>query len=470
MEKKDHFGRNVIELLLLILLGLLWTVEREIPLPGEEKRQKAGQEKGMEEQDSALEISVKEEAAEEKEETGIRVVLENEKTGEYYHDRVVLSCSGACLAEGREAAAGPGETLELTGESPLLEEGVLRLTGEKGEKITVHSLNRDLGNPSYEGVLEIRKTEEGLLLINEVGLETYLRYVIPSEMPASYEMEALKAQAVCARTYACKALEEGRMEKYFADVDDTVSFQVYNNRESHERTDRAVQETAGKVMTSGGELITAYFFSTSCGHTSTDEVWNGETKETYLKSTYLGEEEKNLETEEAFSSFIQSEAPSYDQGETWYRWKVEFPFEMLQERFWHLEPEGGELCTIRVKERGESGVVKQLELQGTQKSRILTNEYEIRQWLSPGNLPVERGGRSVSGEMSILPSAYFFCEPVEAENGQIRAVQILGGGYGHGVGMSQNGADQMAQEGKSWEEILNFFFQNIEITEEEGMK
>lgn len=454
----------------MILLGLLWTVEREIPLPGEEKRQKAGQEKGMEEQDSALEISVKEEAAEEKEETGIRVVLENEKTGEYYHDRVVLSCSGACLAEGREAAAGPGETLELTGESPLLEEGVLRLTGEKGEKITVHSLNRDLGNPSYEGVLEIRKTEEGLLLINEVGLETYLRYVIPSEMPASYEMEALKAQAVCARTYACKALEEGRMEKYFADVDDTVSFQVYNNRESHERTDRAVQETAGKVMTSGGELITAYFFSTSCGHTSTDEVWNGETKETYLKSTYLGEEEKNLETEEAFSSFIQSEAPSYDQGETWYRWKVEFPFEMLQERFWHLEPEGGELCTIRVKERGESGVVKQLELQGTQKSRILTNEYEIRQWLSPGNLPVERGGRSVSGEMSILPSAYFFCEPVEAENGQIRAVQILGGGYGHGVGMSQNGADQMAQEGKSWEEILNFFFQNIEITEEEGMK
>ena len=118
----------------MILLGLLWTVEREIPLPGEEKRQKAGQEKGMEEQDSALEISVKEEAAEEKEETRIRVVLENEKTGEYYHDRVVLSCSGTCLVEGREAAAGPGETLELTGESPLLEEGVLRLTGEKGEK------------------------------------------------------------------------------------------------------------------------------------------------------------------------------------------------------------------------------------------------------------------------------------------------------------------------------------------------
>ena len=318
--------------------------------------------------------------------------------------------------------------------------------------------------------MEIRKTEEGLLLINEVGLETYLRYVVPSEMPASYEMEALKAQAVCARTYACKALEEGRMEKYFGDVDDTVSFQVYNNMESHERTDRAVQETAGKVMTSGGKLITAYFFSTSCGHTSTDEVWNGETKETYLKSTYLGEEEKNLETEEAFSSFIQSEAPSYDQGETSYRWKVEFPFETLQERFRLLETEGGELCTIRVKERGESGVVKQLELQGTQKSRILTNEYEIRQWLSPGDLPVERGGRTVSGEMSILPSAYFYCEPVKEENGQIRSVRILGGGYGHGVGMSQNGADQLAQEGKSWEEILNFFFQNIEITEEEEMK
>ena len=83
MEKKDHFGRNVTGLLFLILLGLLWTVRRDIRLPGGERMQKIGQDKGIEEPDPASEISVKEEEAEDTEETGIRVVLENEKTGGY---------------------------------------------------------------------------------------------------------------------------------------------------------------------------------------------------------------------------------------------------------------------------------------------------------------------------------------------------------------------------------------------------
>ena len=109
--------------------------------------------------------------------------------------------------------------------------------------------------------------------------------------------------------------------------------------------------------------------------------------------------------------------------------------------------------------------MEELTLLGSAKSVTLTNEYRIREWLSPGDLPVQRDGEEVSGEMSLLPSAYFICQPQE-EDGAIRSWSIQGGGYGHGVGMSQNGANQMAKEGKSWEEILRFFYQNIEITDQ----
>lgn len=484
MGKHDYFGWKVLALLLLILLGLIWTVRSQLKLPeglsnmkeallrqargtspqGEEG---AGVREMLAQATKALKPPGSSPQDQRSQEEKIRVVLENDSQGGYYHQEAVLTASAPCLREDTgEQLAAAGEEVTLTGESAFPENGILRLTAGEGSKLQVLSLNRTQGHPAYEGTLEIRRTDKGLLLINEVDIETYLRYVVPSEMPASYQMEALKAQAVCARTYACKALEEGRMEAYYGDVDDTVAFQVYNNISSQERTDQAVAETAGKVMISGGQLISAYFFSTSCGHTSTDEVWNGETTEPYLKSTYLLEgEERNLETEEAFASFIQTEAPSYDSGETWYRWEISFPAELLQSRFSALDPQAGTLQAIQVKKRSSGGAVEELTLLGSAKSVTLTNEYRIREWLSPGDLPVQRDGEEVSGEMSLLPSAYFICQPQE-EDGAIRSWSIQGGGYGHGVGMSQNGANQMAKEGKSWEEILRFFYQNIEITDQ----
>ena len=113
------------------------------------------------------------------------------------------------------------------------------------------------GVPVYEGTLEIHKTEQGLYLVNELDLETYLKYVVPSEMPASYSQEALKAQAVCARTYAVRAMENYALEEYQAQVDDSVSYQVYNNLDRQENTDLAVDSTAGQIMTFEGEPITA---------------------------------------------------------------------------------------------------------------------------------------------------------------------------------------------------------------------
>ena len=79
----------------------------------------------------------------------------------------------------------------------------------------------------YPGSFVIYKSEEGLLVVNELDLEMYLRYVVPSEMPSSYEKEALKAQAVCARTYACARIREKTWENYHADVDDSVETTIW---------------------------------------------------------------------------------------------------------------------------------------------------------------------------------------------------------------------------------------------------
>ncbi len=112
-------------------------------------------------------------------------------------------------------------------------------------------------------------------MVNTLPLEEYLCGVVPSEMPASYPEEALKAQAVCARTYASVQMQESKLEDLGAQVDDSVAFQVYQNSPEAESSTKAVENTAGKILLSDGAPICAYYFSTSHGKTSTDEVVGG---------------------------------------------------------------------------------------------------------------------------------------------------------------------------------------------------
>ena len=91
-------------------------------------------------------------------------------------------------------------------------------------------------------------------------------------MPATYEKEALKAQAVCARTYAWKQIQEQRLHELEADVDDTVNFQVYGNMEPQKAATEAVRETEGQILCQNGEAVEAYYFSTSAGVTRYGEA------------------------------------------------------------------------------------------------------------------------------------------------------------------------------------------------------
>lgn len=361
----------------------------------------------------------KEEAEPRKEKT-IRVVLMDSSYESYYHPSVTVLTQG--------------ERKTYTPQSDALLEGPLILPEEE-EGICVESLQRQEGAPVYQGTLEIHKREQGLVLVNELPLEEYLKAVVPSEMPSTYEKEALMAQAVCARTYACKQMEEGRMKEYGGDVDDSVNFQVYGNIASRESTAQAVELTRGKVLCQDGMLIQAYYFSTSPGVTSTDEVWGATEAASYLKSVTC----------------------AFDQESPWSAWQVSIPWDVLKERAKNWLGEDT-LKTLEITRKNQSGAVTGLRMAGENQEHTLQEEYSIREFLSPKGISLTQKNGNTEEGGNLLPSAYFTMDVVPDTE-----VRIQGKGYGHGVGMSQNAANEMALEGYSYEEILRYFFNNVEI-------
>ncbi len=351
----------------------------------------------------------------------IRVLLTGSDFQSVYHSSVTV------LLDGEEKT--------YTSEDLKNQEEPVVLEGKHG--VTVTSIQRQQGNPVYMGRLEIYGKPEGLLLINELPVEAYLEAVVPSEMPASCSMEALKAQAVCARTYACRQMEEGRMEEYGADVDDSVNFQVYGNIAPQESTSQAVKETEGQVLTQDGKLIQAYYFSTSAGATSTDEVWGASEEASYLKS-------------------VECE---FDSHEPWSSWEVTLPWEMLEDRARRNYSLPGRLESFQVTKKSQGGAVIGLQVNCAEGSCEIQGEYQVRKFFAPGDCILTGWDGAVLESGSLLPSAYFTL----GEASEV-GVTLHGGGYGHGVGMSQNAASEMGKQGYSYKEILNYFFRDVELT------
>ena len=134
-----------------------------------------------------------------------------------------------------------------------------------GGKITVHSIKRQDRTPSYRGEITLLPKKNGFLVRNSLPLEQYLYAVVPSELSTSNGMEALRAQAVCARTYANNQIAAHRYKKYHADLEDSTACQVYNNIPEDKQSKKAVDTTKDQVLTSDGKRIQTYYYSTSWG-------------------------------------------------------------------------------------------------------------------------------------------------------------------------------------------------------------
>lgn len=280
----------------------------------------------------------------------IRVLIQNSDYQGIYHKEVKLSCDTewelhyGLDGELTEKHAG-GEELLLDENSAWFTEcaRIVLSPAEDGGKISLLSVNRSHGTPAYRGSMEIRKTGQGFVVINELPVEEYLYGVVPSEMPVSYPMEALKAQAICARTYVYAHLESPGYGEYGAHVDDSTGYQVYNNTAEKEEAIQAVQETKGEVVRLNGELVDTYYYSTSCGFGADERVWNpGEEKKvSYLTAVSISEtamqQDQNSEeipgTEyftaqdmcrgDYFHEFLQNPPETdFERQEPWYRWSI----------------------------------------------------------------------------------------------------------------------------------------------------
>ncbi len=260
--------------------------------------------------------------------------------------------------------------------------------------------------------------------IEEIELDTYLYGVVKKEMGTRYksvdmdqaediDIEALKAQAVASRSYAVyKIFSAGEDAEYH--VTTTTSSQVYEEGDVPEIIREAVDETSGQVITYNGEVACAYFFSTSGGYTeSSENVWSGALG--YLRGVEDPYEPEILNNTNWSATYTQNE---------------------LEKIF----PSLGTIRDIEITELSENGRVTELVVEGSKGSKTLT----------------KNSIRTPFGT-SKLKSQWF---DVEFEDG---VATFEGHGFGHGVGMSQYGAMGMAAEGFTYDEILTWYYTDIEI-------
>lgn len=348
----------------------------------------------------------------------------------------------------------------------------------------------------YRGTFEFVEEKEGFVVINELPIEEYLYSVVPSEMPASYPLEALKAQAICARTYAYLHILSPGYPQYQAHVDDTTAYQVYHSVAEQPITNQAVNETCGNVLMepSGQAPAQTYYYSTSCGYGSDAHVWRTKYADNYpyIVSQAISSDATVQQTlnEEEFVAFIQGvRETDYEANECWYRWNYEVKkldvkhiYELLKNRYkanpkliltkkdddYVSQPikNFNKVVDIQILKRGPGGVADELLLITDKKTYKIITEMNIRYILNDGcSQVIRQDGKAV--EMNqLLPSAFITLELTKNKN-VVTGYSIYGGGYGHGAGMSQNGARVMAQEGMTAEEILAFFYKGCFVKEKE---
>jgi len=277
--------------------------------------------------------------------------------------------------------------------------------------------------------------------------------VVPSEMSASWPQEALKAQAVTARTEALAKLKRHRSEGF--DFCPEVHCQAYAGVEQESKaTSDAVDQTRGVIMKSEGKFIDAVYSSNCGGHTQ-DNIFNKVAAFPYLRGV------------------IDADPPADDQGrcsplemEYWlkdppgelfcnlsefsrnssFRWVRIYSASELNQLV-NMSAELGNVSKILVLNRQRSGHISSIEIIGEKKSVRVDKEYNIRKTL--GNLRSSMFKVEIKYDADKNPAQFIF----------------YGGGWGHGVGMCQSGACGMAKRGKEYKEILRHYFQGTELSQ-----
>ena len=396
----------------------------------------------------------------------IRVIIKTSGFRDiFFNEAVFCADSGMIVETGEESyETAPGETVVFNPDTEDFNEGRIKLIPKSGE-IQFQSVNRGIGTPSYGGTIEVSLYDEGIVVVNEVGIEDYLKKVVPSEMPSGFNLEALKCQAVCARSYAYTELSNNYYSAYGAHIDDSIQFQVYNNSQRAESTDTAVDETAGQVLSYNGEVVKTYYYSTSCGSTTDVTLWGNTTENyPYFVAECVGGVDRGLTltVESEFNTFIKGENEAdYDYDCTLYRWSMEESVKEISEGFARSTGKNvGNITDIEVLKRVNGGAAVKVKVTGDKGETVIDSESAIR--AAFGNANVDMNTKSGTTRYANLPSTFCVFEKV-TEGKKLTGFKITGGGYGHGIGMSQNAANKMA-ESMTYAQILEFFYRGTTLT------
>ncbi|UCC44640.1 MAG: SpoIID/LytB domain-containing protein [Candidatus Zixiibacteriota bacterium] len=363
-------------------------------------------------------------------------------------DRVTVSTDGAfaieCIRDGQQSVYYSGQPVTVTSHYDLLtvRDRTKNEIESRLSEINIIPRGRNnrvkLNGKRYRGILRILPDGQSIRMVNIVYMEDYLRGVVPPEIGerTADELEAVKAQAVAARTYAMAHLQQYGNEPF--DMKSSVYDQIYDGVDVEDRlVDKAIEATAGRVIMYQDQFITAYYHSTCGGRTDNiADVWDKK-EVPYLKSVEDG----------AACSWSK-----------YYTWKEVFTEEQLRGRIeQYLSSDRGRdirigsITDVSIRQRTAGGRVARLVVR-TDLDNFRFHKDRIR-WVI---------GRASTPDL-ILPSDRFDVTINRDSEGNVTTVEFSGRGYGHGVGMCQCGAIGAARDGWTFDQILSHYYTGVEI-------
>ena len=351
---------------------------------------------------------------------------------------------------------------------------------------------------TFLGTLRFVVESDKIVAINELPVEKYLESVISSEMSATSSLELLKAHAVISRSWLLAQMKKRREvaesgNNFFSftkkedtlirwyDREDHTLFDVCADdhcqryqgitKETSPHVAEAIRQTKGQILMDGEEICDARFSKCCGGITEEFQYCWEDTPKTYLtavRDIALGVEHTlpNLTNEEEAEKWIRFNPPAfcntqdkkilsevlndYDQETVnFYRWKETLSQEKLQQLIADkLKMDLGAILDMKAEERGKSGRISKLQIIGTEKTFTIGKELEIRRTLSDSHL---------------LSSAFVVDKYDKDEQGVPQRFELIGAGWGHGVGLCQIGAAVMGEQGYHYDAILLHYYQGAEI-------
>ena len=345
----------------------------------------------------------------------------------------------------------------------------------QGGLLGIKDLKRRGKQALYKNSIEILKKPKSndlFYVVNVLDVQEYLKGVVPNEMPISFGLEALKAQTIAARNYVLCSRDK-KINEY--DVVDSVASQVYFGANTEtEISNKAVKETDGIVAIHNWKLILAQYSSTAGGYTESYENAFSDPanknfpsgRKHYLMAKADMLTQSPLKTEEDVKNFYTTKPESYDIRSPYYRWQKEWSIEELnqvlartlveQSKTGFVNPKlektenFGKLLDIKPIRRGDSGKLMIVDIITDKGIFTAQKELVIRRLFQKDNIS--------------LPSANVVFDFVKDKDTKSIKIVANGGGFGHGVGMSQYGAGFMGKELKMpYDKILKHYYTDITL-------